>query len=472
MTMNVLLITLSCLLAVTSCKEDDKKIVVRELKSVTYQPTEEIFPNPERGFYKYSLIEPGSGSGALSFTQVSNYRNSGISLVMRYFYLKNFKDKPLSSDALKEIDNDFETTRRAGIKIIPRFAYSQAQDEPDASLEIIIQHLDQLKPIFEKNSDVIATVQAGFIGSWGEWYYSTNDLYNANARREVIKKLLQVVPKNRTIQVRTPAYKQEYFNRKSALTLEEAFTGSDISRVGHHNDCFLASSTDYGTYENPVVDKAFLNNECLYVPIGGETCPPDGVDPATSTKAQNDMRYLRWTYLNEDYYKGVNNSWITDGGMDNIKRELGYRFQLSSGEYTNNVKPGGLFKSRISIKNLGYAPLYNPRLVELILQNVESGEKYKIQLDVEPRFWHPLENVIIEEEVGLPINIPQGDYKLYLHLPDPEPALYGKPAYSIRLANDNVWEASTGYNNLNITINVSSENMSENYSGEKIFEKI
>ena len=219
------------------------------------------------------------------------------------------------------------------------------------------------------------------------------------------------------------------------------------------------------------MDKAFLNNECLYVPIGGETCPPDGVDPATSTKAQNDMRYLRWTYLNEDYYKGVNNTWITDGGMDNIKRELGYRFQLSSGEYTNNVKPGGLFKSRISIKNLGYAPLYNPRLVELILQNVESGEKYKIQLDVEPRFWHPLENVIIEEEVGLPINIPQGDYKLYLHLPDPEPALYGKPAYSIRLANDNVWEASTGYNNLNITINVSSENMSENYSGEKIFEK-
>lgn len=96
--MNVLLITLSCLLAVTSCKEDDKKIVVRELKSVTYQPTEEIFPNPERGFYKYSLIEPGSGSGALSFTQVSNYRNSGISLVMRYFYLKNFKDKPLPSE--------------------------------------------------------------------------------------------------------------------------------------------------------------------------------------------------------------------------------------------------------------------------------------------------------------------------------------------------------------------------------------
>ena len=472
MTMNILLITLSCLLTFNSCKEGDKTVNVKDMVSVTYQPTDEIFPNPERGFYKYSLIELGSGSGALSHSQISAYRSSGISLVMRYFYLKNFKDKPLSTAALNEIDKDFETARRAGIKLIPRFAYSQAQDEPDASLEIIKQHLDQLKPVFEKNTDVIATVQAGFIGSWGEWYYTTNNLNNAGARREVIKKMLEVVPKSRTIQLRTPAYKQEYFNRKTALTYEEAFSGSDISRVGHHNDCFLASTTDYGTYINPAEDKAFLNKECLFVPIGGETCPPDGVDPATSTKAQNDMRYLRWTYLNEDYYKGVNNTWIAQGGMDNIKRELGYRFELISGEFSNKVKPGGLFKSHILIKNIGYAPLYNPRLVELILKNVDTGEKYNVQLDIDPRFWQPLENEVIETEAGLPADIPEGDYKLYLHLPDPEPALYGKPAFSIRLANDNLWEASTGYNDLNVKINISSENDDEEYSGDMIFKKI
>jgi hypothetical protein len=234
----------------------------------------------------------------------------------------------------------------------------------------------------------------------------------------------------------------------------------------------LASTTDYGTYINPAEDKAFLNKECLFVPIGGETCPPDGVDPATSTKAQNDMRYLRWTYLNEDYYKGVNNTWIAQGGMDNIKRELGYRFELISGEFSNKVKPGGLFKSHILIKNIGYAPLYNPRLVELILKNVDSGERYNVQIDIDPRFWQPLENEVIETEAGLPADIPEGDYKLYLHLPDPEPALYGKPAFSIRLANDNLWEASTGYNDLNVKINISSENDDEEYSGDMIFKKI
>lgn len=326
MTVSILLISLSCLLAISSCKEGDKTENEAEMEDITYKPTDEIFPNPERGFYKYSLIELGSGSGALSYSQISAYRSNGISLVMRYFYLKNFKDIPLSTDALNEIDKDFETARRAGIKVIPRFAYSQDQNEPDASLEIIKQHLDQLKPVFEKNADVIATVQAGFIGSWGEWYYTTNNLNNVSARREVINKMLEVIPKNRTIQLRIPAYKQEYTYRKTPLTIEEAFSGSNISRIGHHNDCFLASATDYGTYVNPTEDKAFLNMECLFVPIGGETCPPSGVDPATSEKAQNDMRYLRWSYLNEDYYKGVNNTWIVQGGMDNIKRELGYRF--------------------------------------------------------------------------------------------------------------------------------------------------
>lgn len=476
MTLNILFITLLCLLAVNSnsCKKDEtvKEVEVMESITITYQPTNEIFANPERGFYKYSLIELGSGRGALSQSQISGYRNTGISLVMRYFYLKDFKDKALSAEVLNEIDTDFETARRAGIKLIPRFSYSQSQNEPDAPLAIILQHLDQLKPVLTKNADVIATVQAGLIGSWGEWYYTTNNLNNAGARHEVIKKLLETVPASRTIQVRTPAYKQEYFKRNTPLSFEEAFSGSEISRVGHHNDCFLASPTDYGTYINPDQDKAYLHQEGLFVPIGGETCPPDGVEPATSTKAQNEMRYLRWTYLNEDYYRGVNDTWIVQGGMDNIKRELGYRFELTSGEYSNKVKPSGLFISRILIKNLGYAPLYNPRLVELILQNSQTGEKFMVQVDVEPRFWQPLQTNVIETEAGLPANMPEGDYKLYLHLPDPEPTLYGKPAFSVRLANENVWEAPTGYNNLNVEINISSENNSKDYSGNIIFKKI
>lgn len=461
------------LITLSSCKPKEPVNPKIETVNVVYNPTDAKFPNPERGFYKYSRIDLTTGTGALSQPQLTSYRQNNITLLGRMIYMKKFKNSPLSQAALDEIERDFITARNSGVKLIVRFAYSESQSEPDAPLNIVLQHLDQLKPVLTKNADVIATVQAGLIGAWGEWYYTSNGLNTAGARYEVIKKLLEVVPKSRTIQLRTPAYKQQYFQRANPLSFEEAFKETDISRVGHHNDCFLASTTDYGTYFNPTADKAYLNKECLFVPIGGETCPPDGVDPATSTKAQTDMRFLRWTYLNEDYYRPVNDSWIAQGGMDNILRELGYRFQLSSGEYTNKVKPGGIFNGRIIIKNLGYAPLFNARLVELILKNKQNSEKYKLTLnEIEARFWQPLADNEIIANAGIPQNIPEGNYDLYLNLPAPESTIYSNPLFSIRLANENVWEGSTGYNNLNVEINISSNNNSDNYSGSNIFEKL
>ena len=37
---------------------------------------------------------------------------------------------------------------------------------------IVLQHLTQLAPILNEHSDVILAVQHGFIGTWGEGYYT------------------------------------------------------------------------------------------------------------------------------------------------------------------------------------------------------------------------------------------------------------------------------------------------------------
>ncbi len=216
--------------------------------------------------------------------------------------------------------------REAGVKCVLRFAYTSLETELDAPLSIIQTHIDQLKPYLAKNADVIAVWQAGFIGSWGEWYYTTNNLNTPSARKAVLDKLLEALPEGRVVQVRTPQYKQEYLrlNGKptTALTAANAYTNGIAARIGHHNDCFMASETDYGTYQNVTEDKKYLGQEGLYLPMGGETCPPDGVSPADCSKAQEEMRNLRWSYLNSDYYKGVNDRWIAQGCMDKIKREM------------------------------------------------------------------------------------------------------------------------------------------------------
>jgi hypothetical protein len=74
----------------------------------------------------------------------------------------------------------------------------------------------------QKSLDVIYVLQAGFIGCWGEWYFTRNyaveikktENYQPNEaqkadRIEIMKLLLKAVP-GRMVQLRTPALKQVY----------------------------------------------------------------------------------------------------------------------------------------------------------------------------------------------------------------------------------------------------------------------
>ena len=91
-------------------------------------------------------------------------------------------------------------------------------------------------------------------------------------------------------------------------------------------------------------------------------------------------------------------------------------------------------------------------------------EKYRLRLDeTEPRFWQPLAINEIMAEGGVPAEIPEGSYSVYLNLPDAAPTIYGNPHYSIRLANEDVWEASTGYNRVYENLTVSKSSKPDNY---------
>ncbi|WP_449437745.1 DUF4874 domain-containing protein [Pedobacter steynii] len=94
----------------------------------------------------------------------------------------------------------------------------------DAAKSIVLGHIEQLKPLLTENADVIACVQLGFIGTWGENYYS--DFFgdaslnggqeskltdqNWRDRIEVLKALLAAMPADRMVQVRYPQFKQRF----------------------------------------------------------------------------------------------------------------------------------------------------------------------------------------------------------------------------------------------------------------------
>src|SRR5512140_1351708 len=89
------------------------------------------------------------------------------------FYLNAFKSSLIDSSTLATLRNQLNTIRAAGLKVVLRFAYTKT-DNVDANVTQVLAHIDQLAPIIQANSDVIAVWQGSFIGEWGEGYYTSN----------------------------------------------------------------------------------------------------------------------------------------------------------------------------------------------------------------------------------------------------------------------------------------------------------
>ena len=370
------------------------------------------------------------------------------------YHLKDFINKPISDQVLKLIQDNFDMLRANGLKTVLRFAYSKSSDASvyDADQAIVLTHIAQLKPLFEKNMDVIAVMEAGFIGAWGEWYYST---YYGNQgqpdydkRRIVLNALLEALPKERMIGLRTPLLKTKMLNVgfNEPLTEKDAYNQTNKARLSHHNDCFLADANDMGTYRAES-DRVYAANDSRYTCVGGETCtePTTYSDCIAAIKA---MTTHHWSYINVDYHKGILNDWKQKGCFDEIQKRLGYRFVLVQAEYPDTISAGSSYEITLVINNKGFASPYNPRKAEIRFRSITSGEiAYTHVMNADPRFWFSGSHEIIEK-IKLPEKIKVGEYEVLLFLPDPTESLYERPEYAIRLANEDIWEAVTGYNKL------------------------
>ncbi len=438
-----------------------------DIYTATYEGTDEDFANPERGFYVQRSYDPARADRAtgLDVEDLRRARARNITLVRLLYSLRQFRETPISQDLLARLAADFGRAREAGVKVILRFSYSSAIGQPDADLERILEHIGQLEPVLRANADVIAFMEAGFAGAWGEWHSSTHGLFDegpgirrpqVNERtRAIMERLLDALPQDRMVALRCPRFKWAFFGEEP-LSLNEAFRGTPKARTGAHNDCFLASAEDMGTYTDRMeAEKAFYHQDNLFVPQGGETCSdgPRAQPYIGCANARKELAYLRYSTLNIDYHRGVLAVWEQGGCMLEIRRRLGYRYRLIESRGPATARPGAGFRISFTVTNDGWANLYNPRPVELVLRERGSGRRHRFQLSEDPRFWMPGEVRTVEADLRLPRDAaPGAAYEVFLHLPDAAPGLRERPEYAVRFANPGVWDAATGMNSLLRTV--------------------
>ena len=440
-----------------------------QASSVTYTvDNTTIFKNPERGFTEEFNGKVSESSPYRVKNHIdSNWGNSDrMTLPMVLYNFGNYKSQDLPERILSAFDEDMQVLRDRGWKCVLRFAYTEREsDKVDATPEWVKRHLEQLKPHLAANKDVIYVLEAGFVGVWGEWYYSVNygnETQHVTAnRRKVIEYLFENTPEDMFILFRYPMIQQEYLRDKTPLTSSEGFSGSQKARMGCHNDAFLHNYGNMGTYGSDDDDddpkmRQYVATQCLYTPNGGETNidDDDALAEQRYRQAPSEMATYHWSFCGSTYAMPVIRRWRNSGLFDTLNIHMGYRYNLQSAQFSDQAAPGGKMNVLVELRNSGYAPLYNARTAYIVLKN--NSKTYALPLNADPRRWLPNGAWSqIREQVAIPADVAEGTYQLYLWLPDRHESIKNDPRYAIRLGNTNVWDQNTGYNDLGATITIS-----------------
>jgi Domain of unknown function (DUF4874)/Domain of unknown function (DUF4832) len=384
---------------------------------ITFKPATTAFMTPERGWWRFA-------TGSTDFLNASqadldDFRDSGLTMGYAIVRLDAFKTKKLSGALLADLDAAFVRARKAGIKVMLRFAYNYPEssqeyaDAKDATLARVLEHIAQLKPFIAANADTITVMQAGFIGAWGEGHTSSNGLDTPTNKGKIRDALLAATPADMQLQFRYPP------------DLIRWQDNGKIGRFGLHNDCFLSSPTDVGTYAEGATarnqQRATMAALTATTYFSGETCDADpelirnGCGPILAEGPQ-----FHLSALGQDYYTAFHDRWKRDGCYREIEDKMGYRLRIIE------ARIGG-GKVKLKIVNEGWAKVYRTRPLKLIV-----GTKTTT-------FSAGLQTIDPGETVTLTASLPAGPAptQLCLAAPDPSARLAGIPYYALRFANAN-----------------------------------
>ena len=470
----------------------------------TYSQSENDVPNPERGFYKQiDYVFEGGDIPSVGQSDITSYEGS---LIMPHFILKDYRYTDNLSNAIPRIEDILAAIRSAGKKAIVRFSYTQSEGSYplEAPRSRLLGHIQQLGTVFSNYTDVIYLVQCGFIGAWGEWYFTTyycdsNDsewpdysyydpsrgesvkwyvydewwhttqVIDFQNRRAVIQAVLSAVPSSRQVALRKPAFKRMYLDAQhfeSWTQLNRVSTGSSNSRLSFHNDTYMIDDEDQmGTFDTSFDTDMWLQ-QSAYLAVGGETATinssmdryQDYIDYRNGLRVGdvvNNIQQYHISYMHYHPSSYMYQWWENKGWLPAIKKAMGYRLWLSNFRITgSSLSNGQTVHVTLTLNNSGSAPVINDRPMKLVLLNSSGSATVLPPVDGDSSSFGEIreilagQSMVFEFDVTLPRTLVSGD-RLAIWMPDAD--LNGNdldeiPAFSIRLANQNMAFTGCGYN--------------------------
>lgn len=442
--------------------DNPENVTYTLMNDISYTEITDKISNPERGFYQpiYFRMEPTSCTPITSGHKLIHLR---IDISSFSKAVNGVKDLELTDIALAGLNQTLANIKESGGSVILRFAYDDhfnGNKDKEPSLTMILKHIEQLKPVFETNKDVISYIELGLFGPYGEMH--TSKICTTENVSQAIDAMLESAPEEIKIGVRTPKYYTEWAKiDRSKIDDPSNITkkGTKAYRIGLYNDGYLGSETDLGTYANRTKEIAWLEQQAKHTLYGGEVVANYATGTPLNTVAYMSQEAFKThtSYLNIEWNNTVINSWkntekyngedklyVGLSGFQYIDNHLGYRFVLRKSEVVNKIEANENVRLKLEIENVGFANLINSKVVTIVLSN--GTKSYEIPTKIDATTWDSKEKANVDIEVPLPKNIELGDWNIYLRISKYGNMATDKNYQCIQLANANIWNSTMGAN--------------------------
>lgn len=423
---------LGVLFTIIFVKKRLESIILLTYAADNFPESNTYLHNPYEGFYQiygYVLTDESPYDSVGEVPHIpSAEKQKENRLVQIQINLRNFSDRPLSENALQQLDMILRAWSRTDYSVILRILYDwdgrATEAEPD-NIEQLMQHMEQTAGVYNRYADTILLIQGLSTGNTGEMHHTNYD--SKESMSLLGQKLAEVSSPAIYLSVRTPSQWRSITGAGSYSELSAMPQNPFLDRLGLYNDGMFGSVSDTGTYTERSREEelAFQDELCRTVPNGGEAIIDNVYNDLDN--AIHDMRTMHISYLNSGHDPAVITKWeesvyhgpdVFDGlsGFEYIRNHLGYRYVLRQSRL---VPPSARNSATLllTIENAGFSASYRRFSFALCLINSETGERFTLTPEYDSRDLPGNETTTLE----IPLNgsdYPPAAYALYWQTTD------------------------------------------------------